>query len=367
MICKHCGYELPSTAKFCRSCGKPQLAELLVASEEPAPVIENFKIPSASSKSPAIEEAALVKPARARAKAPATEEAAPVKPAKARAKAPANAEAAPVKPARASAKTPAIEEAAPVKPARARAKTPAIEEAAPVKPARARAKAPVLAPAAEPARVDAELETIATLESANSIPVVKSKLLAYLAIASILFAFVCAAGYWGWTQRVQSEGQKNLANNSQVEEERLKKEAVNKAKQEAEVETAKKEQEEGNAKTSETSSALKWTGRYQCSELLSLSAKVRNEFAVDIAFTTTSGKGVFFRRSSDIVEKFTVDINGTKVDIASEGNRLADPSKKWFTRTTGTLIGKTINTSGSMYGADGQLIIRQNCKIQVNQ
>ena len=24
MNCKHCGFELPDTAKFCRSCGKPQ-------------------------------------------------------------------------------------------------------------------------------------------------------------------------------------------------------------------------------------------------------------------------------------------------------------------------------------------------------
>jgi hypothetical protein len=189
---------------------------------------------------------------------------------------------------------------------------------------------------------------------------------------------VGGTGYWGWTQRVLAEEQKNIIAKFQAEEvqrkakieaeeARLKKEADDKARQEVEAEQARKEQAERDEKVADTSMALKWTGRYQCSELLAPGAKIKSEFAVDIAFTTTSGKAIFFRRNSEFVEKFVVAINGTKVDITSEGSRAADPTKKWFIKTSGTLIGRAINTSGSMYGADGQLVVRQICKIQVAQ
>jgi len=267
MICKHCGYELPDTAKFCRSCGKPQSADVPV-STAPAP--------------------------------------------------------------------------APVA-------TPA----------------PVSTPAPAP-------------QTAFTTPAAKSNLVAYLAVAISFIASVGGVGYWGWTQRVLAEEQKTIIVKFQAEEAarkakieaeeaRVKKEAADKARQEAEAEQARKEQEERDAKVAETSAALNWKGRYQCSEVLSSGAKIKNEFAVDIAFATTSGKGIFFRRNSEFVEKFNVVINGTKVDITSEGSRTADPTKKWFVRTTGALVGSNINTIGSMFGADGQQLIRQTCKIQVTK
>jgi hypothetical protein len=292
MNCKHCGFELPDTAKFCRSCGKPQ--GVGIDQKVTAPV------------------------------------SAPAAPA-------------PV--------------AAPA------------AQAAPAPPPAASVAAPQPSPAPTPAPA---------LQVAASTPAAKSNLVAYLAVAIGFIASVGGTGYWGWTQRVLAEEQKNIIAKFQAEEAarkakieaeeaRVKKEAEDKARQEAEAEQARKEQEERDAKVAETSAALNWKGRYQCSELLSPGAKIKNEFAIDIAFTTTSGKGVFFRRNSEFVEKFVISINGTKVDIASEGSRTADPTKKWFVRTSGAFVGKTINTSGSMYGADGQQIVRQTCKIQVNQ
>ena len=385
MLCKHCGYELPETAKFCRSCGKPQLAEVLKISSE-SPVVNADS--TVMVKAPAKAEAESVKVLKSRAKASVETEAESVKAPRSRAKAAANAEVEPVKAPRSRAKVAVNAEAEPVKAPRSKAKAAANAEVESVKAPRSRAKAeaePVNA-AKENSKVpvqensEATIALIATPQTVSSTSTVKSKKFAYSLIASGLVAFVCIAGYWGWTQRAIPEEHKTLNSTSNVEEERLRKEAEDKlrlnveeekAQQKVQAEQARKDAKERDVKVAvqvdEKKLHTQWTGRYQCSELLFPGVRTRKEFAVDIDFTTKSGKGFFIRRNSEIVEKFFISIDGTRVEINSEGNRNEDPTKKWFVKTTGTLTGKTIDTSGSMFGADGKQVIRQNCKIQAGQ
>ena len=245
----------------------------------------------------------------------------------------------------------------------------------------------------------------------------KSNALAFSLITVAFFGCVGGVAYWGWTQHLLFEEQKAIVANlvakeekriaeaeeqrkKQEEEAQAKAESEAKAKAKAEVEEqAKKEQEErealdaeialskkGNAKKepvtrpeksaesntsknpkNDTVGVLNWTGLYECSPNLLPNSKFKKAFEDNVAFTTTAGAGSFVKKNNDVTENFTITIRGNKVEIKSEGNLNVDPMNKWFIRTTGTLVGKSITTTGSMYGANGQMVVRETCKFQVSQ
>jgi len=239
-----------------------------------------------------------------------------------------------------------------------------------------------------------------------------------LTFSLIAIAFVgCLGGvvYWGWTQHMLLKEQKAVVANlvakeekreAEIEEQRKKQVAeaeeaaqteaeakaeemvaqemaeLNERAREAELALSKK----GNAKKepvtrpeksveSNTSKiqkndavgALNWTGLYECSPNLLPNSKFKKAFEDNVTFATTAGAGSFVKKNNDVTENFTITIQGNKVEIKSEGNLNVDPTKKWFIRTTGTLVGKSITTTGSMYGANGQIVVREICKFDVSR
>ena len=286
------------------------------------------------------------------------------------------------------------------------------------------APAHVESPAAEPTPPQTAIPApapAALLAPTLPLPVVeqlaakKSNALAFSLITVAFFGCVGGVGYWGWTQHILFEEQKTIVANliakeekrvAEAEEQRKKQEKEAQAKAEAEAkaaaeiaEQAKREQEEreereaelavskkGSAKKepvtrpeksaeSNTSKnqkndavgALNWTGLYECSPNLLPNSKFKKAFEDNVAFTTTAGAGSFVKKNNDVTENFTITIQGSKVEIKSEGNLNVDPMNKWFIRTTGTLVGKSITTTGSMYGSNGQIVVRETCKFQVSQ
>ena len=255
-------------------------------------------------------------------------------------------------------------------------------------------------------------------------PAAKSIALKSMLISIAIVGSVGGTGYWGWTQKVVSDEKKSVAASLQAAEEKrkadvvaqgMKQEAEAKAKVQAEAEQAKKEQEERDAKEAElamsekdrakkaqeeheakqvelaaakkeqaarsainvrpsndkssqsdSTATLNWTGNYRCSENLLPNAVFKKEFEDKVVFSTTSGNGTFTKRAGEITEKFSISIRGSKVEINSEGSR-TNSNGKWSIRTSGTMSGKEIITSGSMYGTDGQQVVRQICKFQLSK